>query len=137
MASISAVGGGVFNLSSIADGTGGTSSALSRLVDSYLSSSLLPAAFRTRFGLLSHKLHGLTLSILLRDLPSNTRDGPSVTVRLPIDQSLLDGRNPGLNTVACMFWDESSGSFGSNGFVPSSQGWLHPLILVLPTSQLI
>ena len=91
MASISAVSGSVFNLSSVAPATGIATS--STPVDSYQSSSLLPDALRTRFGLLSRKLDGFTLSIPLSNLQTNSsaKDGPSVTVRLPVDQSLLSG----------------------------------------------
>ena len=121
MESISAVGGSKFRLSSAALATGGSSSTSSKLLDSYQSSSLLPDALRTRFGLLSRNLDGLTLSVPLSDLPANssTKNGPHVTVRLPVEQSLLGDRTPGLNTMACLFWDEASGSFVSDGSVIS------------------
>ena len=91
------------------------------MVDSYQSSSILPYTLRTRFGLLSSKLDGLTLSIPLRDLPANssTSNGPSVIVRLPVDKNLLGGRIPGIKTMACQYWDEASGTFGSDGLIPS------------------
>ena len=41
-----------------------------------------------------------------------------VTVNLPIDTSLLKGRKPGIQTVACTYWDASSGMFSSDGCVP-------------------
>ena len=123
IASISAVGGSAFHLLPAAAITGGpgVSSTSSQVVDSYQSSSLLPDALRTRFGLLSHKLDGFTLSIPLSDLQesSSTKNGPSVVVKLPVEKSQLGGRNPGLSTMACMFWDEASGSFLSDGYVIS------------------
>jgi hypothetical protein len=124
MASISAVGGSAFRVLSAAAATGGISSTSSKPVDSYQSSSLLPDALRTRFGLLSHKLDGFTLSISLSDLAANIgiQNEPSVIVKLPVEQGLLGGRKPGLNTMACMFWDEANGRFLSDGYVTLNSG---------------
>jgi hypothetical protein len=129
VSSISAIGGSAFRLFSAANG--GINSTSSKLVDSYQSSSLLPDALRTRFGLLSRKLDGLTLSTPLRDLPANssTKTGQSILVNLPVEQSLLGGRKPGLNTMTCMFWDEARGRFLSEGYVIniSTQFWFRYL----------
>jgi hypothetical protein len=120
LASISAVGGNTFSLSSVVV-SGRIRPTLSTVVDVYQSSSLLPEVLRAQYRLLSQKIDGFTISVPLSDLPANSSSGygPSVTVCLPVNESLLGGRNPGPNTLSCLFWDESSGTFDSDGFEQS------------------